>query len=162
MNQKDFYPEFPLQFGVKTVKIVQNVWRNWLEDTDEQKAQSFLRDISDEKFDISTFIKVEDDQRKSLEILMKNYDLIKVFQKELLIGSTYFPQVDWDRCDWHAFWVICHTKIDKADQIYIRQVEICYISALTSKGGDKERLRHGMARMELYEYVLRLAKSWVT
>ena len=33
INTKDFYPEFPLLHGAKSIKTVQNVWRNWVDDT---------------------------------------------------------------------------------------------------------------------------------
>ena len=41
LNSVDLFPEFPLLVGMKTNKRVQNVWRKWLEDTQDDIVSSF-------------------------------------------------------------------------------------------------------------------------
>ena len=42
MNHKDFYPEYPiLQDPVKHMKVIQNVWRPWHIDTEEENSRMF-------------------------------------------------------------------------------------------------------------------------
>ena len=42
LNQRDFvYPEYPLPLGDPIVKIIPNMWRNWIEDSVEATKKSF-------------------------------------------------------------------------------------------------------------------------
>mmetsp|Transcript_28843 Transcript_28843/g.43553 ORF Transcript_28843/g.43553 Transcript_28843/m.43553 type:complete len:187 (+) Transcript_28843:941-1501(+) len=100
LNQKDFYPEYPLLHGVKNNKNIQNVWRHWLEDSEEEIDKSFISDTETEEFAEARFIKNEEDWFKCLQVLKDNFDIIKVYQREMLFGSNKYPQVDWDRI-WH-------------------------------------------------------------
>lgn len=71
INTKDFYPEFPLQHGAKSVKTVQNVWRNWTEDTEEDCLNSFRIDTNNNaEFDISLFIRKPEDAKRCLDIML--------------------------------------------------------------------------------------------
>ena len=46
MNHKDFYPEYPiLQDPVKHTKVVQNVWRQWHIDTEDDNSRVFQSEI---------------------------------------------------------------------------------------------------------------------
>jgi hypothetical protein len=60
LNQKDFYPEYPiLQDPIKHTKVIQNVWRQWREDTTDDNKWSFSHDINADTFNPMIFIKNE-------------------------------------------------------------------------------------------------------
>jgi len=44
-HREDIYPEYPILEGAKIVRKVRNVWKPWLEDTEEDiaKAMNFDR-----------------------------------------------------------------------------------------------------------------------
>ena len=89
MNHKDFYPEYPiLQDPVKHTKTVQNVWRPWRIDSEDDNSYSFNLDVKDKKFDPSMFIKSEDDIKKCIQILKDEFEMIKVYQLEVIVGSA--------------------------------------------------------------------------
>ena len=79
MNRKDFFPEYPLMHGRQIVKTVQNVWRDWKEDTFEDQAKSFNKITSHKEFDMSKFLKKENDIEDCLSIILENFNLIKIY-----------------------------------------------------------------------------------
>ena len=91
MNGKDFYPEYPLMHGNQTMKTVQNVWRDWKEDTFEDQAKSYTKITTHKEFDMTKFLKKEGDVDNCLDIILDNFNLIKIYQKELIVGSAYYP-----------------------------------------------------------------------
>lgn len=66
-NQREFmYPEYPIIKGTE-VKIVQNMWRKWIDDTPESMSKCFKLEI--EKFDMNRFIKAKSEISKSRKML---------------------------------------------------------------------------------------------
>lgn len=73
------------------------MWRSWIEDSEEDCLNSFNKDTQCEEFEVHKFIKNPDDAKRCLDILLENFDMVKVYQKELLVGSSKYPQIDFDR-----------------------------------------------------------------
>jgi hypothetical protein len=67
--------------------------------------------MGNEEFDVSKFIKNPDDAKKCMELLLENFDMVKVYQKELLVGSNKYPQVDFETCISFINWIHDNTEI---------------------------------------------------
>ena len=46
---------------------------------------------------MSKFLKKENDIEDCLSIILENFNLIKIYQKELIVGSIHFPQIDFKK-----------------------------------------------------------------
>ena len=80
-NQREFmYPEYPVIKGSE-VKIVQNMWRKWVDDTPENLLNAFKNEI--ETFDMARFVKIKPDVQVCKNIMREQFGLIIVLQKEL-------------------------------------------------------------------------------
>lgn len=81
--REDIYPEYPNQELVAKKPVV-NVWRQWLEDTQEDVFKSYQNElIETDNFMITKFVKDEGDAGNCLMILMENFEIIKIYQKHL-------------------------------------------------------------------------------
>ena len=60
-------------------------------DNPKDNKMSFDADIQAETFDPSTFIKQKDDLQDSIQIMREHFDLIKIYQLELIVGSDKYP-----------------------------------------------------------------------
>ena len=104
LNQKeDMYPEYPMRDGLAPPKKQgYNVWRKWLEDSQEDifKSFSYARSQSND-FIVAKFIRDPIDAEKSLNILQENFDIIKIYQKHLMYNSEKHPLADWKRVWYH-------------------------------------------------------------
>ena len=46
---------------------------------------------------MNKFLKKEGDVDNCLDIILENFNLIKIYQRELIVGSAYYPQIDFKR-----------------------------------------------------------------
>ena len=80
MNHKDFYPEYPiLQDPVKRQKVVQNVWRPWHIDTDEENSRMLQIELNSGLFNPSRYIKQKNDLDDCYPILIEHMEWIKIY-----------------------------------------------------------------------------------
>ena len=98
LNQReDIFPEYPLLYGVEIIRKIKNVWKAWLEDTEEAKLNSFERDRrASDSFYLNTLIKDAEDAQGCVDILRDSFDLIKIYQKHLQARSDKYPEIGWD------------------------------------------------------------------
>ena len=95
--REDIYPEFPVLEGTVQIRKVHNVWKPWLEDTEEAVTKSFALDRSEsDDFYVFELIKDKADAQKTLDILKESFDIIKIYQKNLQIGSNKYPFISWE------------------------------------------------------------------
>jgi len=60
--REDIYPEYPILEGAKIIRKVRNVWKPWLEDTEEDVAKAFTIDRAEtEDFYAFEIIKNKED-----------------------------------------------------------------------------------------------------
>jgi hypothetical protein len=79
-----------------------------VEDSEDDVRKAFMVDRANSNdFFIHSLIKDSDDANNTLKLLVDNFEYIKVWQKEMMFGSSKYPQIDWDR-----IW----THIDYAQQ----------------------------------------------
>ena len=71
--------------------MVQNVWRHWTIDSEEDNKRIWNSEIEAESFKPSVFIKQPEDLEACLEIMLDNFEWIKIYQLELLVGSEQYP-----------------------------------------------------------------------
>ena len=82
--REDLFPEFPIIEGMKIRPRIKDVFEQWKEDRQEDICKAFEIDKNkSENFSMARFVKDEQDQAKSLEILIDNYNIMKVYHKHL-------------------------------------------------------------------------------
>lgn len=61
MNTVDIFPEYPLPVEhAKVKKPMQNVWRKWIEDTEEDINFMYINALTSGKYEPELFVKQED------------------------------------------------------------------------------------------------------
>ena len=70
LSNNDFYPYIrPFDMDKKKVKTISNVWRKFRHDSEEDIEKAFNTDVSVDDFDLSLFMKDEDDVNTALNEL---------------------------------------------------------------------------------------------
>jgi len=104
---------------------------------------------------MNKFLKKEGDVDNCLDIILENFNLIKIYQRELIVGSAYYPQIDFKR----IFAVINHINesrnLTKIQKVTKEQLELSFIQA--TRFDDTIGLKSAMQRQELIEFILRIA-----
>ena len=87
--REDIFPEFPVKDPQPMKKRIANVWRYWLDDSQEDIFKSFQEDLEHQsQFLIHKYIRCPIDAGNSMNIMMDNFDIIKIYQKHLQFSST--------------------------------------------------------------------------
>ena len=74
LNEFDQFPEIPNIISMeKRGKIVVNVWRRYVEHSPHVINEILLKDMTNEKYDISRLIKDQDQQEKCKAVIGKNF-----------------------------------------------------------------------------------------
>ena len=86
--REDIFPEFPSKVK-EPVQRIANVWKNWIEDSQEDMFKSFQVDQEGmEHYLIHKYIRCPIDAGNCINTLISNFDVIKTFQKHCQFGST--------------------------------------------------------------------------
>lgn len=86
MNTVDIFPEFPIGIEHAKVKIpTQNVWRKWIEDSEEDLNLIYMNDLTSGKYEPELFIsKKQEDQIEEIhKIIKEDFKKFMIFFKEL-------------------------------------------------------------------------------
>jgi len=114
--REDIFPEYPILEGAKIIRKVRNVWKPWLEDTEEDVTKAFNLDRDDtEDFYVFELIKNKEDAQKVLDILKENFDVVKIYQRHLQVASTKYPEISWEN-----IWVHLD-RINKTSKLLTRK-----------------------------------------
>jgi hypothetical protein len=71
------------------------------------------------------FIKSEDDIKKCIQILKDQFEMIKIYQIELIVGSVQYPQASWERIWTMLEWIHSITpEMTKEEKLLQAQVEL--------------------------------------
>jgi len=74
---------------------LQNVWRKFREDKEEDEIKAFNNDCStEESFNPDAYIKEIDDKEACKKVLLENFDIVKVAYMEMLARSVKtYPEI---------------------------------------------------------------------
>lgn len=96
-NERDFvYPEYPVPSTNLKRKIVQNMWRKFIENKKEDYPKIFQIEEEIGGFRVETFVKNKDDCFDIKQYLIENMESLLAYQKLLMIQSHRFPYINWD------------------------------------------------------------------
>ena len=91
-----------------------------------------------------------------------NFEIFNIFHKECLVSSDKFPQINWERI---SYYILIKTQEssqvlkDKKKRVTRAELELCFIAS--TRFDDTKGLKSAMQRMELIEFLLRVAKNWI-
>lgn len=96
-NERDFvYPEYPVPSTNLKQKVVQNVWRKFIETKNEDYPKIFKIERDTAGFQLESYIKNKEDQLDVKEFIVENMEPLITYQKILMIKSNKFPQISWE------------------------------------------------------------------
>jgi hypothetical protein len=72
------------------------MWSKWIEDSEEELDKIYLQDVYQNFETIDKFIRNKEDTKNCLHIVRDFMDRILIYQKELLVKSNSFPQINWE------------------------------------------------------------------
>ena len=139
------------------VKIIPDMWRKWVEASKEDLAKSFELEKATEQFTIEKYIKNKADAADCLSLLGERHGTITVYQKELLVRSAQYPQVDWSSIRESVDWAQSREDFPPP-KLRRAQLELCFIGA--TRTDDSKGLRSAMRRSELLDFIMRLAQQF--
>ena len=84
LNQRDIlFPEYPMRDPTQKKKVA-NVWRKWLDDSQEDVFEVVQACTArTENFLLHRYIKDQVDAGQCVNLLVENFDVIKIYQKHL-------------------------------------------------------------------------------
>lgn len=156
LNTKEFYPELPRLISTGTKKkLVQNVWRQWCDDTQESLCIAISKDTSAAGFDMGLFVK-EPQQLKLLKhLLTEQFQIIQTNYIEIMKHTDKYPYVDWPAAQ--SYGSVPENYMHEKEILSSSQVELCFIRA--ARNCQEKKLRGKLARSEYIDFVARLASS---
>jgi len=96
-NDRDFvYPEYPVPTSNLQQKVVQNMWRKFIETKKEDYPKIFAIEQDAAGFQLESYIRNKQDQQDVKQFLVENMEVLITYQKILMIQSNKFPQISWD------------------------------------------------------------------
>ena len=165
----------PGNIVTETSAKTQNVWIPWKADTPDQMSKAVEWDSLSGNFDLELFIRDRvnykrfDPVKARLEIvkiLTNNFNLINIFQKEALVNSKLFPEIDFlnfrmiiDRLESIAKFdsIQVDNRKERQNLTKANKIELVFIRA--TRNDETQGLASCLCRSELLEAIVRLATN---
>ena len=139
---------------------MQNVWRHWVEDTQDDIYKSFSADRnSSEDFCVRKVTRDPEDAERCLAVLLESFEIIHTYYKELQSLSDRYPYISWERV-WELVGDINKNSrvVTAKGRLPRNQTELCFTRA--AKSDAARGPPNALQRSDLWELVLRMGYAW--
>lgn len=95
LNSHDNYPEYPPMLEkAKRERPQQNVWRKWIEDTEETEVIVYMNDLTSGFFDPHLVVKNEEELNQIHDFFKRERKIYKTYFREMIATSSTYPRIN--------------------------------------------------------------------